>query len=57
MKMMIWGLRACEACRPLVQARIFDDQFPVRLAATVLPFAIVLLLLIAWQRWSLRKER
>ena len=41
---------ACDFCRPRVRAGIFDAQFTHRLALTLLPLAVVLLLvaLIVW---------
>ena len=33
---------ACETCRPLVQAGIFNEHFWGRLAITLLPFGVIL---------------
>ena len=41
---------ACTTCRPAVQAGIFDEHFWGRLALTVLPFLVILLVVAALYR-------
>jgi hypothetical protein len=51
--------RACDFCRPRVQAGIFDAHFVGRLVLTLLPLGAVLLLvaLIVWAPWSRSARR
>ena len=50
---------ACDFCRPRVRAGIFDAHFAHRLALTLLPLAVVLLLvaLIVWAPWGRSARR
>ncbi len=41
---------ACTTCRPAVEAGIFDERFWGRLAITVLPFLVVLLVVAVLYR-------
>ena len=41
---------ACTTCRPAVQAGIFDERFWGRLALTVLPFLVIVLVVAALHR-------
>ncbi|NMO21137.1 hypothetical protein HPC49_46845 [Pyxidicoccus fallax] len=41
---------ACTTCRPAVQAGIFDEHFWGRLALTVLPFLVILLVVAVLYR-------
>jgi len=50
---------ACDFCRPRVRAGVFDANFAGRLALTLLPLAVALLLvaLIVWAPWSRSARR
>lgn len=44
------AVSACTTCRPAVQAGIFDERFWGRLAITVLPFLVILLVVAVLYR-------
>ncbi len=44
------AVSACTTCRPAVQAGIFDERFWGRLAITLLPFLVILLVVAVLYR-------
>lgn len=48
---------ACEACRPAVEALIFDPYFWTNVAFSALPFAVIAVVVVAVERLMLPSSR